>query len=478
MKLNINILLIALSFSCTLLLTACKKELDNPSELFLYVPSGSLSYNSSTVSYAIARGKIFEGTGIAFPVLLTRAFGQDVQVTATIDTSLLAEYDRINKTKSPEIPAGAFLLKNNGQIRIPAGQERSADSVQLSFGDGAANLDFTKQYVVPIRLISTNANVPLSTNRQVMYMRVTFNRIMTQLSDVPTNRLIPIIINRTPSGDVIKGNLNISAAVNTAFSQNLSVALQARPDLLAGYNQTNQTNYLAFPANTFTFNPASVSISGGSLKATMLLSLVLSNSKAFEPGKSYLLPVGIADEGLVAPHETQGVAYYSVDVQIQNINPDNPTPSGTRVDRSGWTAIASSTDTDYAPGEPELAFDNDAATGWQSEFTFGTQPAVQFTIDMHNQKSIRGFTFTPKYWSFFGSDFISAVTKMEVASSNDGINWTPQGSYAGSMPNGTAANPELRNVSFYAPIQARYFRFNITGYGVFAAGFGELNAFE
>ncbi|MGJ1262458.1 BT_3987 domain-containing protein [Sphingobacterium spiritivorum] len=478
MKLNINILLIALSFSCTLLLTACKKELDNPSELFLYVPSGSLSYNSSTVSYAIARGKIFEGTGIAFPVLLTRAFGQDVQVTATIDTSLLAEYDRINKTKSPEIPAGAFLLKNNGQIRIPAGQERSADSVQLSFGDGAANLDFTKQYVVPVRLISTNANVPLSTNRQVMYMRITFSRIMTQLNDLPANRLIPITIIRTPNGDIINGNLNISAGVNTAFSQDLSVALQARPDLLTGYNQTNQTQYLAFPANSFTFKPASVSISSASLKATTPISLVLNNTTAFEPGKSYLLPAGIVDEGPVPPHETKGLAYFKVDVQIQNINPDNPTPSGTRADRSVWTAIASSTDATFATGIPGMVFDNDAATGWHSELTFGTQPAVLFTIDMHNQKSIRGFTFTPRYWNYFGSDFISAVTEMQLASSNDGINWTSQGSYAGSMPKGTATNPELRNVSFYTPVQARYFRFTITGYGDYAAGFGELNAFE
>ncbi|SUJ26761.1 Domain of uncharacterised function (DUF1735) [Sphingobacterium spiritivorum] len=411
MKTNINTLLFALSLSCSVLLTACKKELVSPDEMFLYVSSGSLNYNSSTASYVTARAKILEGQGTSFPVLLTRAFGQDVQVVATIDTSLLAEYDRINKTKSPEIPAGAFLLKNNGQIRIPAGQERSADSVQLGLGEAVSKLDFTKQYVVPIRLSSTNPTIPLSTNRQVMYMQVTFNRIMTQLSDVPDNRLIPIIINRTPNGDVIKGNLNISASVNTAFSQNLSVALQARPDLLTGYNQTNQTNYVALPAGSFAFNPASVSISSGSLKSTTPVSLVLNNTKAFETGKSYLLPVGIADEGPVPPHETQGIAYFSVDVEIQNINLDNPTPSGSRVDRSGWTASASSTDDTYAPGDPELAFDNDAATGWHSELVFETQPAVLFTVDMHNQKSIRGFTFTPKYWGFFGSGFYFSRNK-------------------------------------------------------------------
>jgi hypothetical protein len=67
---------------------------------------------------------------------------------------------------------------------------------------------------------------------------------------------------------------------------------------------------------------------------------------------------------------------------------------------------------------------------------------------------------------------------MRVASSNDGVNWTVQGSYAGSMPAGSATAPELRNVSFYAPVQARYFRFTLTAYGQYAGGFGELNAFE
>ena len=105
-------------------------------------------------------------------------------------------------------------------------------------------------------------------------------------------------------------------------------------------------------------------------------------------------------------------------------------------------------------------------------------PNVIFTVDMQTAKNVRGFNFTPKYWSYFGSPYISAVTEMQISSSNDGTNWTMQGSYAGTMPGGAASNPQLRNVSFYAPVQARYFRFTITQYGQFMGGFGELNAFE
>ncbi|MFD1770424.1 BT_3987 domain-containing protein [Sphingobacterium suaedae] len=460
---------------CTMV-SCSTDDMSAPQDLIIYMPAGA-TYNTADASYVTARSTVLAGAGTAFPVLLTRAFDQEVQVTATIDTSLLSAYDLANKTQSPVFPAGAFVLENNGQVRIPAGQERSVDSLRITLGE-AGELDFSKQYVVPIRLASTNSSLPLSSNRQVMYLRVTFNRITTQLNGVPANRIVPIVINRTPTGDVVSGQLNLTAGVNTAFGQALTVALRERPDLLARYNEMNQTTYAAFPANSFAVSPASVSIASGNLNAAAPFAIALQNTSAFVPGRSYLLPFGIADEGPVPPHEALGQAYVAVEVQLQNINPANPAPTGSRVGRAGWAATASSTDNSYASGAPALAFDGDAATGWHSALAFGTPPAVTFTVDMQSQKNIRGFTFTPRYWNYFSSSYISAVTGMRVASSNDGTNWTIQGSYMGSMPGGTAANPELRNVSFYAPVQARYFRFTLTAYGQYAAGFGELNAFE
>lgn len=460
------------------LLSSCSKEQVDTENLTIYLPAGSLNYNSGAASYVTARNNVLAGAGTAFPILLTRAVDRDVQVVATIDTTLLAAYDKTNNTVSTRFPLGAFVLENNGQVRIPTGELRSADSLRIGLGQ-VSGLDFSKAYIVPIRLSSTDSNLPLSTNRQVMYLRVTFNPITTQLNGTPTNRLVPLIINRTPNGDVISGNLNLTAGLNTAFGQALTVALRDRQDLLAGYNQANQTNYVAFPANSFAFSPASVSIASGSLNATTPFALALRNTTSFVPGRSYLLPVGIVDEGPVAPHETRGLAYFSVEVQLQNIDPANPTPTGNRIDRTSWTATASSTDNDYAAAStPAMVFDNDFATGWHSALTFGTPPAVTFTVDMQNPKQVRGFTFTPRYWDYFGSRFISAPTAIRVASSSDGVNWTVQGSYTGSMPAGTAANPQLRNISFYAPVQARYFRFTLTAYGTYAGGFGELNAFE
>lgn len=468
-----SIYLLILAFN----IASCNKDdMGRHHDLIIYMPAGA-TFNSNDASYVLARSTVVSGAGTAFPVLLTRAYDRDVRVSANIDTSLIAAYDEANKTVSPSFPANSFVLENTGQVRILAGQERSVDSLHLVVGQ-TTNLDFSKQYVVPIRLTSTDSKLPLSSNRQVMYLRVKFNRITTQLNVLSANRVVPIIINRAPTGDLISGNLNLTAGVNMAFGQELSIGLKERQDLLENYNHTNKTNYEAFPTNSFAFDPATVSIVSGNLNAATPFALALRNTSSFVPGRSYLLPVGIVDEGPVAPHETQGLAYFSVEVQLQNIDPTNPSPSGNRVDRTYWTGAASSTDNAYAPGEPGLAFDGNAATGWHSTLVFGTPPAVTFTVDMQNPKQVRGFTFTPRYWDYIGSTYISAPTAMRVASSSDGVNWTVQGSYTGSMPGGTSANPELRNISFYAPVKARYFRFTMTAYGRYSAGFGEVNAFE
>ncbi|GHE48678.1 BT_3987 domain-containing protein [Sphingobacterium griseoflavum] len=460
------------------LLSSCSKDRLDVENLTIYLPAGSLNYNSGEASFVTARSNVFSASGTSIPVLLTRPVNRNVQIMATIDTTLLAVYDRTNNTVSERFPLAAFSLENNGQVFIPAGELRSADSLRIGLGQ-VSELDFSKTYIVPIRLSSTDSDVPLSSNRSVMYVRVTFNPINTQFNGVPTNRIIPILINRTSTGDVVNGNVNLAAALNIPFAQSLTVALRDAPDLLDRYNQANGTRYVAFPANSYTFNPASVSIASGSLRAATPFALALRNTSGFLPGNSYLLPVEIVDEGPIAPHELRGLAYFSVEVQLQNIDPANPKPMGNRIDRTAWTAVASSTDSEFAPmGSPALIFDNDPATGWHSELVEEALPTVTLTIDMQRQHAVRGFTFTPKYWDYYGESFISAVTGMRVESSDDGVNWVSQGSYVGSMPGGAAADPDYKNISFFAAVRARYFRFIITNYGEYAAGFGELDAFD
>lgn len=458
-------------------INSCKKE-DKivPRDLVIYMPSGS-TYNSMDASYDVVRNELVHKEEAAFPVLLTRAFDRDLDVYATIDTSLITEYDKINKTTSPIFPTGAFELKDYGKVKILAGRERSIDSLGISLGQ-TEKLDYSKQYIVPIRLQSVNSNLPISTNRQVIYLRVKFNRITTFFSDLPPNRIIPIIIHRFPTKDVIQGNLNLNIALNKSFGKDIKIGLRERNDLIASYNQTHGKNYETFPSNSITLKPKIATIRSGDLDTKDPFTLTFSNTSTLVPGRSYLLPVGIWDEGEVPPHETGGQAYFLITVQLQNINSENPIPLGSRIERILWTATASSNDNEFSPSGPTLAFDNDFETGWHSVLSNNTDTPVIYTLDMARQNTITGFRFTPKYWNHLGHNYLSGVSEMQIASSNDGINWINQGSFKDNLPGGTTSRPEIRNISFFNPVRARYFRFIMTGYGQYAAGFGELNAFS
>jgi hypothetical protein len=63
-------------------------------------------------------------------------------------------------------------------------------------------------------------------------------------------------------------------------------------------------------------------------------------------------------------------------------------------------------------------------------------------------------------YRYRSEDFI----RMEVLSSNEGQSWKFEGAYAGTPtdPSSSAANPDVKQLKFRAPVKARYFKFNIT----------------
>src|SRR5690606_14094217 len=85
------------------------------------------------------------------PVLLQGKAAQEVVVQGTIDPALIAVYDSLNHTKSPEFKEGAFELSNKGVIHIQPGLSTSTDSLKLHLKD-ASLLEHNTIYLVPIKL--------------------------------------------------------------------------------------------------------------------------------------------------------------------------------------------------------------------------------------------------------------------------------------------------------------------------------------
>ncbi|HVI43935.1 MAG TPA: DUF1735 domain-containing protein [Chitinophaga sp.] len=463
-----------------LLLGSCKKDNDAATQnQVIYTVPGSAAYNITESRFTLSRGVILASLNTGFPVALTRAAGSGIQVSARIDTSQLAVYDSTYRTVSNRFATEAFSLQNNGHVTIAQGALQSADSVKVTVGD-ASKIDFTKNYVIPVTLTSSGNNVPLSSNRSVMFIRVFFTNVTASLQGAAANRTIPVVINRTPGGDVVTPAMTaFNAAVNVPGGSNLTVTIINDNALVSSFNSKNGTAYQAFPDGSFRLVKNSVTISAGKSASADSFQLQVTTPASFATGKSYLLPLKIKDEGPVAPDKDNSIVYVVLEAKQQNIDPANPNPGGTIINRGGWTATASSTEATYSKSSPAFVFDGDYATGWQADLAFGSNlPVRTFTIDMKSGHLLKGISFTPMYWSYSDQPFRSGVTVMEVFSSVDGVNWVSQGTYKGAAPSGDASSPDTRYIKFYGPVQARYLRFSMTDYEDYAPGFGELNTFE
>ncbi len=113
-----------------------------------------------------------------------------------------------------------------------------------------------------------------------------------------------------------------------------------------------------------------------------------------------------------------------------------------QVDRSGWTAAASSEE----PGEgfARHAVDGDPATFWHTRWQGASpQPPHSFTIDLGRRATITGLSYLPR------TDNVNGRIKgYRIEASLDGETWRPLSE--GTWPD----RPNLHEVSFAEPVEA------------------------
>jgi hypothetical protein len=156
---------------------------------------------------------------------------------------------------------------------------------------------------------------------------------------------------------------------------------------------------------------------------------------------------------------------------FSNIDPGQLTLAGTFIARTNWTLTVSNT-TAGALGPAML--DGINTTAWRSSNS--TSAAKWLSVDMGAAQQIKGFVYVPNY--ILTTENPTAIT---VSTSMDNITWTSQGGWKGTGPSATssALNPDLKNINFIVPLQARYFRFDITSWGTTSrVGIAELNVVQ
>ena len=441
---------------------SCSKEdgIDNK-DMFVYTSSGNSTYNISTGELLKTIETSELTSGLSFGLTITRPANTEISVKAEIDTSLLNAYDKLKSTVSIRYDLTKFQL-NKDQISIAAGSLNSSENFSIILKD--LSLEITNPCVIPIR-ITALGDVNTSKIRDVMYLVISGQKKITSSFSTILDR---INSNYSLSNDVYP-QYGFPVNLNISLPASLKVAVEYDQSLVDQYNEKNKTSFIKAPQGSFILKNSEVNIQDGKLQSQDSIKIEFPDRSKFELGKEYLIPIKITNGGKSFISESNGVKYIVFKPDVTNVNPSNPSISSPNVDRSGWTAVASETYT--ASYSASNVLDGNNSTSWFSILT--RQPFV--TIDMKSTKVINGFTIVPNYGAFgITYNFLS----MEVYSSDDGVNFNLQGTYRGNatLSTSNANNPDFKNVKFYVPVSAQYFRFKVMTSSNTYTGIGEIYA--
>lgn len=137
---------------------SCKKELSDADSLQSRLGSGMVSYvQGSNVVALNGINYNFTPYYVGVPIQLKDAAKSEETVTATVDPSLVAQYNQLYQEKNPSIPEGVFKVSHEGTFPLASGSTQAKDSLYVVLNDGSQLKDSTI-YLVPVSLSSTSGS--------------------------------------------------------------------------------------------------------------------------------------------------------------------------------------------------------------------------------------------------------------------------------------------------------------------------------
>lgn len=398
-------------------------------------------YNALSSNMLVLRDSILPGTELAFAVKLFAACDQEVPLTAKIDTSLIAVYDRLVQSTlpSPELPAGAFGFTRS-TVTIAAGATKAADSIKLKLLD-ASLLDLTglTTYTIPVRLYTAlhGGLSPVDTLRQTIFCRISFTKVFSSIPGQGDSVLYVQLIEQS-DGTLLQDATGFDAGVNTSLPMPLQIGIMPVPSLVPDFNAANLTSYAALPTSFFNMVQSTVTIPPGRTGQGLDSFRIL--FPGMPPPGNYLLPLQMKDEGAVMPGANRAV-YVAVETVPEIIYA-----------RTNWHIVAVSADNDQVI--------NNVLDGKYNTYWYASLPETQplppqwFTVDMGQVNLIRGIMLR-----YDPAAEGTQPGQAKVYTSMDNHTWDAGQTI--DIPG--AAKPE-RNLMVYLPaaVSGRYIKFEIT----------------
>jgi hypothetical protein len=288
------------------------------------------------------------------------------------------------------------------------------------------------------------------------------------------NNKITAALTQTPVS--VWGTKTFQLQVYSTRQMTAATEVYVYPDstTVTTFNQSTGKHCVLMPAGAYTIDANQHRIGADSMLSDPM-TVTVTNPSLLTDTNGYVLPMTIEkvsgqDKG-VAISTNRATAYLYVPYSFTNIDTVQTPLAGTFMIRTGWNITVSNT-TAGALGPAML--DGSNSTAWRSSNS--STAAKWVVLNVKSLQTIKGFQLTPDYVSTGDNP-----TQIRVSASQDSVTWTIQGIWKGTGPAtaSSATNPDLKGIDFLAPVQAKYFRFDILAWvSGSRTGIGELNAIQ
>jgi len=290
--------------------------------------------------------------------------------------------------------------------------------------------------------------------------------VNTQFAPV-NNPKAEILVSTT---NVVLGESNFKfgfpVRITREISEDVQVSFAVDTSFVSDYNEKHESECLSLTPGSFKLTQSNnLSIKAGDLVSKDSVKIELSNLGGLKPGR-HLLPVVMYqvesnDKGVQASKNLQ-VVYVEVIVQVTNIDPDNSTLIGEKVDRSNWLVSTPS-----GSNNVNKLIDEDGESAY-----YKGGGSLEFTVDMNETQAIKGFLLSP--WHY-GGNYAYNPTQVTFYSSEDGQKWSDPMLLEFDKPK---KKEDIIKIKFFTPVKAQYFKFKLEGGTWGYNGLSDVNALK
>lgn len=354
----------------------------------------------------------------------TRPAPEDVTVTVEIDPTLVAEYNAAND-KDYELMQGAKLV--NTTFTIPRGEFLATEKLAIDFEDHSAFVRNESDLVLPVAITKVTGGLSISkTSRFFIVFDYKANSLTPK-----TTVIFNADVDESGWQDALTNSV-VDGFMSATWAAEFPVTVTATVDnsLIASYNATNGTDYVALDAT-----PQAINIAEGATQAD--LKITFGDYTGVAEGCTYLVPLKLeitSGEGAALESDVVYIIVRKLPVSMSFVS---KTSSWTKIDPlDNWSAIFIFDDeeedaTDYVKGESGTY----VYTGDVIKVDLGTPTKI----------GAMGLTFYQWYYA------LTSITDIQI--SEDGNVWTPiEGCDFGSSARYTY-------LAFNKPQTFRYIRF-------------------